>query len=956
MALEEVKLEETALCLICGKRIAAGSVAYEDDEAEADGVRQIYCCECYDEMIAEIDAEDAAADSEGFAPPSLEEISAPAGIRSTLSESLQEVSVPMAEEWPEDLSSLRNAETPAPASGNQHSYAPRPSRASSGTGSTGSMSDAAASRPSFVGSGRASRGTSSLIGRIQNGAELPYDDPMKDEPPYEETLQPVPTAEMPAVEESLPQSEEFAQVSEPVFAEPAPAEEMYADMPAADDEEYAPAALENAGAGTESGFEERFSADASAGGYGVQDAGSEPYQPVGTASAPAADFSASAAPAAGSQAPSADASGAGYAPRAPRPLRQSDDGLQGLWSRYHNYMAESLQDDMVEGLSDINSRDWTCVSNDMENVISQGSGILELGTEVDSLIPRLEEGRTLIYGWPLVAIDTADGMSVAPLLVVNIAQPPYPTYSAEVLSEPVINPAILRAIWSHSSDVNFLRSAFGDEMPRGAVAVSKFVSSICEIMGLPVFDLDPLKLVREMPSEPGVYNMAVLTITSTAPVAADTVDELRAIADFNDWSGVASASLFGVKLEDVGGRDTTPVMPWSAESVFEDSLQLIRTKAVTILNMTQRDVIDQLIASACANAWIDNESVLVMSDNEKKLDELAALASDVHSALLVRACVDEDLLSNPKRRGKCTTLSALAKILLDEVQAASSSIRQILDNAYKELEKVEKARRVALEGAAFRKKWNDKKIRWESARVEIAKRIWQQGLYPQGTDPKVIGPEAKSLEKVWMLKGVRASMFMHQIGAKPGASLQDVVDWSNISLHIKQAEAEMKKVDDPDKYNIGAVNYRWASSCIGAVSARVSGALSGCSRSLETMQQAKTRNIFTKQIVTSLVPHLKAWAADYYSANQFFDLVPGLFDVLICDNANHMNLSWILPWAFRAKRLVIIGDPNGVPPSVFLDGAHLSSTAAAFGFDRDDLTSRFLEYGSNTAYNAFSST
>ena len=630
----------------------------------------------------------------------------------------------------------------------------------------------------------------------------------------------------------------------------------------------------------------------------------------------------------------------------------ASDELQDLWSRYHNYMATNISADMVEGLADISSRNWTCIGSDMETVISQGASKLDLGPETGQLLARLDDEQTLEYGWPLVVVETNEGMSVAPLLVVNISQPPYEDYSAEVLSEPVINPAVLRAIWSHSSDVNFLRSSFGDGVPHGALAISRYVQQICETMGLQTFELDPLKLVRELPTDPGVYNMAVLMLTKPATVAKRNSEELQEVAEREDWQSSSSSCLFGVKLDDVEGHQTMPVMPWSAEPVFEDSLQLIRTKALTVFTMTQRDTVDQLIASACANAWIDNESILVLSDDDKRLDEVVHLAGDVHSALLVRTCVARDLAMNPKR--KSTSLSDLAGVLLNEVQAASSSIRQIIGRAYKDLEKVEEIRKEALKGASFRKTWSDKKIRWENKRLEVSKRIWQHGLYPQGTDPKEIGVEAQDLDKAVMFKGMRSSMFLKKIGAKSGADIKDVVEWANLSLHIKNAEAEIAKVNDPDKYNVGAANYRWAASCIGAVSARVSGALTGCANILERLAECTERDEDTKSIVTELVPHLKAWASNYYDANEFFELQPCMFDTIIFDNANQVNLAWALPWAYRAKRLVVIGNPNGIPPNVFVDGAQLNRAAAQFHFDRQDLINRGLEYGTTSVFNAFS--
>lgn len=847
MALIEIEMQEKGSCIGCGRRVNVGDIAYHDDEMDG-----IWCKRCFDETVAELEAEEALeADQAIFAE----------------------------EAEPAEEAEYESAAEPVPE-------APEP----------------AASEPSHEAVEPAPQAAE------LNGAETIF---------------------IPAAAPAAPAREA---VREEIPAEPAPSAPP------------ASAARSPRAAGTPSS---RTSAP-----HKVRPT-SYPGSPPNKGRQDRAEMPRN------EGAPAAEEPVQAYE----KPARSNyyithsagagTDSLQDLWERYHAYMAESLKCDMIDSLDDISSSSWTCLTTDIESVIAQGAPVLPLTPEIEALLSRKTSEQSIIYGWPMIVLDGAEGLQAAPFLTVNLEQPPYTGKGIRVIGQPIINPAVLRSIWSYSGDISFLRSILGNEVPRGAVAISKFIKSICEVMGLACYDLDPLKLVRELPADPGVYNSAVIMLTQAAPEAKKAIDELTLISQDTSWENCASAGVFGKELKENEDHDTMPVMPWSAESVFEDALQLIRNKPVTVFNMSQRDVIDQLIVSACANAWIDNESILVLSDNEKKLDEMANLARDVHPALLVRTCVDDDLKRNPKRR--CGSLSSLAKVLLDEVQSASSSIRQIIENAYKELEKVEENRRIALKGAAHRKRWTDKKIAWENKRLEVAKRIWLHGLYPKGTDPKLIGPRARTLTKAGFLKDMRSSMFLKKIGAnKSGATVEDVADWSNISLHIKQAEAEIAKINDPDKYNIGAVNYRWAACSIGAVSARVSGALSGCSRTLNSVMATRSRDAQTKKLVTSLVPHIRAWASDYESAYDFFDLQNDLFDVVIFDNANHINLAWALPWMFRAKRVVVIGDSNGVPPSVFLDSSQLNVLTAYFGFDLQNLLERGLEYGSCNILDALS--
>ncbi|MBQ7501303.1 hypothetical protein IJT93_01120 [bacterium] len=847
MALIEIEMQENGSCIGCGRRVNVGDIAYHDDEMDG-----IWCKRCFDETVAELEAEEALeAEQAGFAEE--EELAEP----ESFAAAAEEVSAA--------------AEAAAYGGGEE---APEPA----------------------VNEAPPLRGDETVF--IPSSVNMQEEDKLQAEVPVPEA----PPAEVPAAAGRPPRA-----AGVPSSRTSAPHKVRPASYP---------------GTPPQRGRQDKT--DLQKNEAAVPEQSAQAYEKPGR-----------------SNYYIARSAGAGT------------DSMQDLWERYHAYMAESLRCDMVDSLDDISSSSWTCMASDIESVIAQGAPVLPLTSEIESLLSRKNEDQHLIYGWPMIVLDGAEGLQAAPFLMVNLEQPPYTGKGIRVIGQPIINPAVLRSIWSYSGDISFLRSILGNEVPRGAVAISKFIKSVCEVMGLNCYDLDPLKLVRELPADPGVYNSAVIMLAEAAPEARSAIGELTAISQNTSWEGCAAAGIFGKELKENEDHDTMPVMPWSAESVFEDALQLIRNKPVTVFNMSQRDVIDQLIVSACANAWIDNESILVLSDNEKKLDEMANLARDVHPALLVRTCVDDDLKRNPKRR--CGSLSSLAKVLLDEVQSASSSIRQIIENAYKELEKVEENRRIALKGAAHRKRWSDKKIAWENKRLEVAKRIWLHGLYPKGTDPKVIGPRARTLTKVGFLKDMRSSMFLKKIGAnKAGATVEDVADWSNISLHIKQAEAEIAKINDPDKYNIGAVNYRWAACSIGAVSARVSGALSGCSRTLNSVMATRSRDEQTKKLVTSLVPHIRAWASDYESAYDFFDLQSDLFDVVIFDNANHINLAWALPWMFRAKRIVVIGDSNGVPPSVFLDSNQLNALTAYFGFDLQNLLERGLEYGSCNVLDALS--
>ena len=86
------------------------------------------------------------------------------------------------------------------------------------------------------------------------------------------------------------------------------------------------------------------------------------------------------------------------------------------------------------------------------------------------------------------------------------------------------------------------------------------------------------------------------------------------------------------------------------------------------------------------------------------------------------------------------------------------------------------------------------------------------------------------------------------------------------------------------------------------------------------------------------------------SLHQNFPLAPGLFDYVVVDEASQCHLAYVLPAAFRAKQLILVGDPNQLPPISQLTTEQEDSIAMRNHMSAADLTRRRL---SSTIYSAF---
>ena len=105
--------------------------------------------------------------------------------------------------------------------------------------------------------------------------------------------------------------------------------------------------------------------------------------------------------------------------------------------------------------------------------------------------------------------------------------------------------------------------------------------------------------------------------------------------------------------------------------------------------------------------------------------------------------------------------------------------------------------------------------------------------------------------------------------------------------------------------------------------------------------------------VEQVLPVFPGWACTALSVGGSFPLKAGLFDLVIVDEARQCCLADVLPLAYRAKRLAIVGDPNQLRPITVVGDATLRRIARDTRHDEDDLRKRGLHHKDGSAYLAF---
>ena len=114
------------------------------------------------------------------------------------------------------------------------------------------------------------------------------------------------------------------------------------------------------------------------------------------------------------------------------------------------------------------------------------------------------------------------------------------------------------------------------------------------------------------------------------------------------------------------------------------------------------------------------------------------------------------------------------------------------------------------------------------------------------------------------------------------------------------------------------------------------------SKSLVERRQNLQNRLLETEDFTPLLEAFPCWCVTTYAASGSLPLKPGLFDVVIIDEASQCDIASCFPVLFRAKKAVVVGDDKQLPHLSFLEKAKEQSFLSQYGItDRYQLMWRF---------------
>ncbi|MFB6532835.1 AAA domain-containing protein [Streptomyces noursei] len=619
-------------------------------------------------------------------------------------------------------------------------------------------------------------------------------------------------------------------------------------------------------------------------------------------------------------------------------------------------------------------------------------------------LPRPQNGRSgseaesgkrqeYWYGYPAITLpvrETSPGrrasVELAPLLIQQMELAPdengrdvlrpsgVPSLHSGVISE-LLDPgdaadlvARWQPAWQEGNDAQMLRA----------------VRELLEELGLPELEpLDPSALSDRTVMQalrPGAHNAAVLLVPSGAEAMATQalVDNLLQIS-------ARTAQIAGTALEallDGGARQAlattataanpvTPIAPGPCNESQEEVISSAMTHPLTVATGPPGTGKSEVVTAVVTTCVAAGQSVLVASTNNEAVNVVAQRCDDIAPGLLMRtgnkealereAAKLERLLAEPvqaPRRGSATVGGELRNNRQSaDLLRAEAALRVSEEGKLLELFHDRQERAVALElplplleglwaadedGVACLGRWADR------ARKIAGARWWQLGAWRRGrtlsalVSARTAGPEGAG--PAWP----------HWLTERPVPPelLESLAGAVSTEREVREL---VHKHGEWDEEGLKESRLAAAESLSG-LAAELSRALSAetLDRATGLMNQrlqALRRRSGYQRSQKNLMTHIKGWAVSTHSVRQL-ELAPGLFDLVVIDEASQCSIPSVLPLLFRARRALIIGDPMqlGHIPGVSPQQERQARTRA--GLSAAQLEHHRLTYHVHSSYHA----
>ncbi|MFJ6379288.1 AAA domain-containing protein [Kitasatospora sp. NPDC092039] len=590
--------------------------------------------------------------------------------------------------------------------------------------------------------------------------------------------------------------------------------------------------------------------------------------------------------------------------------------------------------------------------------------------------PARADGREneFWYGYPAITLPTDGGadrsrvsVRLAPLLIqqMEIAPDESGRLTLRPSGVPSLHTGVLTQLMTPEEAADLVARWQPSWQEGNGAQMLRAIRELLTELGLP--ELEPLDISAlsrgsvDTALRPGAHNTAVLLVTSGSDRATQgLVDNLLHMSHHPQViSGTAlDALLSGGSRSGAAGPITMVASGPSNESqelVIRSAMENTVTVATGPPGTGKSEVVTALVET-CVQA---GQSVIVASTNNEAVNVVSTRCETIAPGLLVRtgnamalaheAEKLERLLRRPPEppgRGSATVAGELRNTRAQFLHRRQAVEQHVLEEV--RLAEIHRLRESQAEVLGVPRRvlaaaWSgdDQALRrWESRARKALKVRW---LAPGWR---------RSLAAAAFVKAATAGAGVPWPSAGPAAR-----DSLGVLADFAATEAELRGLlpghgagdDETDRTGLPAIAARLSALSAEASRARSSEVLRTAREAMNQRLQALRQRKGFQKSQKQLLAHVKGWAISTHSVRQL-DQSPKLFDLVVIDEASQCSVPSVLPLLFRAKRVLIIGDPMQLGHIASISPQQERAARERAGLSAAWLEERRLSYRTHSSY------
>lgn len=659
---------------------------------------------------------------------------------------------------------------------------------------------------------------------------------------------------------------------------------------------------------------------------------------------------------------------------APRKAGPGDD--RPPWPRLLQYYRECVQgenSDAAKLMFPRNSRDYVCVPGVERLLSGAGSdqdGLLPVPEEVAPFVEHANKQQLdLVYGYPVVVLhQDRDKQPLkvplcAPLLIrrLEVVHHEQDGLRLRPYGEPEPNP-VFAQYWLGEEEAEHLRQNY-----RPGWGVGDHDLMVKDIRFLLGEDF-ALELAQELRPEclaagidvaapvNGARNAAVISALEAARATKNLLEDLEKISA--ESARIRGTSL-GSLLEPLPPADSDPqvapvaVVPLNAAQARV--LNAAMSRRLTVATGPPGTGKSALVVNVVATAVAAGQKVLLASTNNQAVDEVWRRCSELVPGLVVRTGSSSAKIDY--RQTERRNLQELLDLPVPAVNSATAKARH--SAAARDHSAVSDTcdtqaltERDLLTAGAVRA--------GAGARLPAEARGFVARVH-QATDPELERWRSRGsrLAKARLFGAFRRNRFLRslQLSADPASVGGAVGLCAEIGAYT-EAEQKWRKLralpqtDDADLVTrLNTAEQALQQASVERVRAAVAEAARSGRSKIQALLALGDWDRQKWPRTRDALAAAPAWAVSCLSARRF-PPDPGLFDLVVIDEASQCSIPAVLPLLFRAKRALIIGDPLQLRHIAGLQPQLQAQITDRAGLSADWLIERNLVYRDHSSFHA----